>query len=222
MAYRKSSWNVRTVWLNCRGRYPQPGVYWKIRVNLPCEICSPSLGGWWKPLGQVEDSFHHLLFSHSVVSNFLQPQGLQHARLPYPSPSPRACSNLRSLSQRCHPTILTSVIPFSSRPQSFPASGSFPVSQLFTSGGQSIGASASASVLPMNIQDWFPLGLTGLITWQSKGLKTLLQHHSSKINVWGESQNPWRALWSLLVGQKLHGNCCHWSWVPKVSGDKLV
>ena len=97
--------------------------------------------------------------------------------------SPRACSNSRPMSQWCHPTILSSVIPFSSCLQSFPASGSFLISHLFASGGQSIGASAStsASVLPMNIQDWFPLGLTGLVSLQSKALsKSLFQHHSSK------------------------------------------
>ena len=102
-------------------------------------------------------------FSCSVTSNSLQPHGLQHARLPCPSPTPRACSNSCPWSQWCHPTISSSVIPFSCL-QSFPASGSFLVSQLFTSGGQSIGASASTSVLPVNIQDWFPLG-----SLQSKG-----------------------------------------------------
>ena len=91
----------------------------------------------------------------------LQPHGLQHARLPCPSPTLRACSNSCSSSQWCHPTIWSSVIPFSCL-QSFPVSGSFPMSQVFASGGQSIGVSASASVLPMNIQDWFPLGLTVL------------------------------------------------------------
>ena len=100
----------------------------------------------------------------------LQPHGLQYTRLPCPSPTPRACSNSCPSSRWCHPTILTSVISFSCCLQSFPASGSFLMSQLFTSGGQSIGASASASVLPMNIQDWFPLGLTGLIFLHSKGL----------------------------------------------------
>ena len=104
-------------------------------------------------------------FSHSVMSDSLQPQGLQHARLPCPSPTPRACSNSCPLSWWYHPTISSSVILFSSCLPSFPASGSFPNSQFFESGGQSIGASASASVLPMNIQDWFPLGLTGLIVW---------------------------------------------------------
>ena len=95
-------------------------------------------------------------FSHSVVSNSLWPDGLQHARLPYPSPTPRACSNSRSLSWWCHPTLPSSVVPFSSCLQSFPASESFLIIRLFASGGQSIGASASATVLPINIQDWFP------------------------------------------------------------------
>ena len=111
-----------------------------------------------------------LLFSHSVVSDCLQPHGLQYTRLPCPSPSPRVCSNSLPLTQWCYPTILSSVVPFSFCPQFFPASGSFLMSQLFASGGQSIGALASVSVLQMNIQDWFPLGLTGLIAWQSKRL----------------------------------------------------
>ena len=100
--------------------------------------------------------------------------------LPCPSPSPRACSNSCPLTQRCQPTILSSIIPFSSCLQSFPASGSFLISRLLASGGQTVGASASASDLLVNIQDWFPLGLTGLMSLQSKGLKSLLQHHSSK------------------------------------------
>ena len=102
------------------------------------------------------------------MSNSLQPHGLQHARLLCPSPTPEACSNLCP-SWWCHPTISSSVIPFSSCLQSFPSSGSFPISQFFTSGSQSFGASASASVLPMNIQDWFPLEWTGWISLQSKG-----------------------------------------------------
>ena len=96
-----------------------------------------------------------------VVSDSLQLHGLQHTRLPCPSLSPRACSNSRPSSQWCHPAISSSVVPFSSCPQSLPASGCFPMSQFFTSGGQSIGASASASVLPMTIQDWSPNGLVG-------------------------------------------------------------
>ena len=108
-------------------------------------------------------------FSCLVLSNSLRPHGLQHTRLPCPSPTLRACSNSGPSSWWCHSTI-SSVVPFSSCLQSLPASGSFQMSQFFTSGGQSTGASASASVLPMNIQDWFPLGLPGLISVQSKGL----------------------------------------------------
>ena len=119
-------------------------------------------------------------FSRSVVSDSLWPHGLWHTRLPCPSPTPRACSNSSPLSQWCHPTISSSVIPFSSCLQSFPASGSFPMSQLFASGGQSIGASASASVLPMNIQDWFPLEWTGWISLQSKGLSRVFSNAKVK------------------------------------------
>ena len=110
-----------------------------------------------------------LLFRFSVVSDSLKPHELQHARPPCPSWSPGVLSNSCPLSQWCHPTISSSVITFSFRLQSFPASGSFPMSQSFTSGGQSIGVLASASVIPMNIQDLFPLGLTGLISLQSYG-----------------------------------------------------
>ena len=109
-------------------------------------------------------------FSQSVMSDFLQPHELQHAKLPCPSPTPGVYSNSCPSSRWCHPTISSSVVPFSSCLQSFPASVSFPVSQFFTSGGQSIEVSASASVLPINIQNWFPLGLTGWISLQSKGL----------------------------------------------------
>ena len=105
-----------------------------------------------------------------VVSNSLWPHRLQHTRLLCPLPSPRACSNSCALSWWCHPNISSFVVPFSSCLQSFLASGSFPMSQHFTLSGQSIGASASASVLPTNIQGWFPLGLTGLISLQSEGL----------------------------------------------------
>ena len=108
-----------------------------------------------------------LLFSCSVLSKSLRSHGLQHTRLPCPSPTPGACSYSCPLSHWCHPTILSPVIPFSSRLQSFPASGSFQMSHFFTSGGQSTGVSASASVLLMNIQDWFPLGLTRWISLQS-------------------------------------------------------
>ena len=117
-------------------------------------------------------------FSHSVVSDSLQPQGLQHARLPCPSLSSRVCSDSYPLSRWCHPTILSSVTPFSSCLQSFPASRSFPMSQLFSSGDQSIVASASASVFPMNIQGWFPLGLTCLNSLLSKGLSRVFSNNT--------------------------------------------
>ena len=109
-------------------------------------------------------------FSCSLVSDSLPPHEPQHARPPCPSPTPRVYPNSCSLSRWCHPTISSSVVPFSCCPQSFPESGSFQMSQLFPSGGQSIGVSASASVLPMNIQDWSLLGWTGWISQQSKGL----------------------------------------------------
>ena len=126
-----------------------------------------------------------LLYQFSSVAQLcltLRPYGLQHARLPFPSPTPGACSNSCPSSWRCHPTISSSVIPFSSCLQSFTASGSFPMNPFFESGGQSIGVSASASVLPMNIQDWFPLGEIGLISLQSKWLSrvffnTTVQKH---------------------------------------------
>ena len=142
-----------------------------------------------------------LFFSHSVLFNYLQSHGLQQTRLPCPSQSPGVCSNLCPLSQWCHPTISSSVTPFSSCPPSFPASGSFPLSQLFPWGGQSIGASASASVLPMNIQGWFPLELTGLISLQSKGLSrvfssTTVQKHQffgTQPSLWSNSHiHTWR------------------------------
>ena len=122
----------------------------------------------------ISNSNNSVQFSHSVVSNSLWPQGLQHVRLPCPSPTPRAYSESCLLSRWCHPTISSSVI-FTSHLQSFPASGSFQMSQFCISGGQSIGVSASASVLPMNVQDWFPLGLTGLIL-QSNGLSTVFSN----------------------------------------------
>ena len=114
--------------------------------------------------------FSSVQFSHSVVSSSLQPHELQHARPPCPSPTPRVHPNSCALSRWCHSAISSSVIPFSSFPQSLLASGSFPVSQLFTWGGQRVGVSASASVLPINTQDWSPLGWTGWISSQSKGL----------------------------------------------------
>ena len=126
--------------------------------------------------------FSSVQFSCSVVSESLQPDESQHARPPYPSPTPRVHSNSCPSSRWCHPAISSSVIPFSSCPQSLPASESFPMTQLFTWGGQSTGVSASASVLPINTQDWSPLGWTGWIFLQSKGLwrvfsNTTVQKH---------------------------------------------
>ena len=121
-------------------------------------------------------SFNSVQFSRSVVSDSLWPHGLQHAKAPCPSPTPGVYPNSCPLSWRCHPTISSSVVPFSSHLQFFPASGSFPISQLFISGSQSIGLSASASVPPMNIQDWSPLGWTGWISLQSKGLSRVFSN----------------------------------------------
>ena len=119
-------------------------------------------------------------FSHSVASDSLRPHELQHSRPPCPSPTAAVYPNSCPLSLWCHLTISSSVVPFSSCLQSFPTSGSLQMSQPFASGGQNIGVSASTSVLPVNTQDWFPLGWTGWISLQSKGL---LQHHSSKASI---------------------------------------
>ena len=160
----------------------------------------PSADEWIRKLWYIYTMEYSIQLSRSVMSNSLQPHGLQHARPPCPSPTPGVYPNLSPLSQWCHPTISSFVVPFSSRLQSFPASGSFPISQLFTSGGQSYGA--SASVLPMNIQNWFPFGLTGLISLQSKGLSrvfsnTTVQKHqffSTQLSLWS---NPHIHTWVL-------------------------
>jgi len=123
-----------------------------------------------------DDMFQFSQFSSSVTSNSLWPHGLQHPRLPCPSPTPRAYSNSCPSLQWCHPTISSSVVPFSSHLQSFPASGSSQMSQFFASGGQNIGVSASASVLLMIIQDWFPLGWTGWISLLSKRLSRVFSN----------------------------------------------
>ena len=160
-------WSHRTL----SSRLLDAAALWKYQDSpVISPICHRS---WWFPLKDAISitSFQPLLlFSHSVMSNSLPPHGLQHGRLPCPSPTPRVCSNSCALSQWCHPIISSSVIPFSSCLQSFPASGSFLLSQLFASGGQSTGVSDSTSVLPMNTQDWFPLGWTGWISLQFKGL----------------------------------------------------
>ena len=140
---------------------------------------------WWvtKSTGETElqthwsrIGFRSVQFSHLVMSNSLWPHGLQHTRPPCPSPTPRVYPNACPLSQWCHPTISSSVIPFCSCPQSLPASESFPMSQFFTRGGQSTGVSASTSVLPMNTQNWSPLGWTGWISLQSKGLSRVFSN----------------------------------------------
>ena len=124
------------------------------------------------------------------MSDFLRPHGLQQARLPCPSPNPRVYSNSCPMSWWCHQTISSSVVPFSSHPQSFPASGSFQMSQLFASGGQSTGVSASASVLPMNIQDWFPLGWTGCSPRDSQESSPTPQYKSISSSVLSYLYSP--------------------------------
>ena len=151
-------------------------------------------------------SISSVQFSRSVVSDSLQPHEPQHARPPCPSPTPGVHTNPCPLSRWCHPTISFSVVPFSSCPQSFPASGSFQMSQLFALGGQSIGVSASASVLPMTIQDWFPLGWTG---YQASYLTWLYNHphimvrqvnlYSSSATVTCSSIHTWEQIVHMLL-----------------------
>ena len=135
-------------------------------------------------------SINPVQFRHSVMPNSLQPHEPQHARPPCPSPTPRVYPNSCPLSRWCHLTISSSVVPLSSCPQSFPASGSFQMNQFFTSGGQSIRVSTSASVLPMNIQDWFPLGWTGWISLQSKGLSRVFSNTTVQKHQFFGAQ-PW-------------------------------
>ena len=166
--YRCGDWFILNVLLHLLEIFR---TYWKHLENIG-DICS------WKLVSQ---------FSHSVMSNSLRPHGLQHARLPCLSPTPRPCSNSCPSSWWCHPTISSSVVPFSSCLHSFPASGSFSMGQSFASGGQSIGA--SASVCPMNIQDWFSLGLTGLIPLQSKGLSRVFSNTTVQKHQFFGAQN---------------------------------
>ena len=147
---------------HCHWKHPERCVQHSF-PELPSGLSSIRL------LGSVQ-------FNRSVVSDSLQPHGLQHARPPCPSPTPGVYPNSCALSQWCHPTISSSVVPFSSHLHSFPALGSFQMSQFLTSGGQSTGVSTSASVLPMNIQDWFPLGCTCWISLQSKGLSRVFSN----------------------------------------------
>ena len=160
--------------------------------------------------------FISVQFSRSVMSNSLWPHGLLHVRLPCPSQSPWVCSNSCLRSRWCHPTISSSVALLSSSPQSFPVSGSLPMSRLFISDGQSIGVSASASILPVNIQDWFPLRLTGLISLLSKGLSrvfssTTVRKHQflgAQPSLWSNS-HIWHDYW------KNH-SLTMWTFVGKV------
>ena len=154
------------------------------------DICKPMadvhhIDVWQKPTEyskaiilwlKINNYFSSVQFSWSAMSDSLRPHERQLARPPCPSPTPGVHPNPCPLSRWCHPTISSSVIPFSSFPQSFPASGSFQMSQCFTSGGQSIGVSASTSVLPMNTQDWSPLRCNGWISLQSKGLSRVVSN----------------------------------------------
>ena len=161
--------------------------------------------------------YQSVQFSCSVVSDSLLPHGLQHARFPCPSPTLGVYSNSCLLHWWCHPNISPSVVPFSSHLQSFPASGSFPISWFFPSGGQSIGVSASASVLPMNIQNWFPLGWTGWISLLSKGLSrvfsnTTVQKHqffSAQLSLQSNSHIPY-----MTTGKTIA--LTRWNFVGKV------
>ena len=146
--------------------------------------------------------FSSVKFSWSVVSNSLQPHESQHAKPPCPPPTPRVHSNPSLLNRWCHPTISSTVVPFSSCPQSFPVSGSFQMSQFFASGGQSIGVSASTSVLPMNIQDWFPLGWTGWNSLQSNGLSRVFSNTTVQKHQFFGTQ--------LSSQSNSHIHTCHW------------
>ena len=162
-------------------------VYSMIHNRQKAEATQVSTDRWMDKQNVVHKQwnvqFSSIQFHRSVVSDSLQSHGIRHTRPPCLSPTPGDYSNSCPLSWWCHPTISSSVVPFSSSLQSFPSSGSFPMSQLFASGGQSTGVSASTSVLPMITQDWFPLGWTSLISLQSKGLSwvfsntTVQKHH---------------------------------------------
>ena len=166
-----TSWSSFTYWVGChsllQGIFPTQGS------NLRLLHCRRIL---YNLSHQGSSIIVSVQFSRSVMSDSLQPHELQQARPPCPSPTPRVHPNLCPLSRCCHPTISSSVIPFSSCPQYFPASGSFQMSQLFSSGSQSIGVLASTSVLPMNTQDWSPLGWTGWISLQSNRLSRVFSN----------------------------------------------
>ena len=191
-------------WFLASGILKCPVFWWRCEWMVACcriwgtECSSACMGpfeGGHHYLHYLHHSFSSVQFSRSVVSNSLWPHELQHARPPCPSPTPGLYSNSCPLNRWCHPTISSSVVPFSSCPQSCPASGSFQMSQLFASGGQSIGVSALASVLPMKIQDWSPLGWTGWISLQSKGLSRVFsnttvqryQFFGAQLSLWSNS-----------------------------------
>ena len=180
------------------------------RLKIPCAVFKTQCNQINRHLKTKKPlaTFNSVQFSRSVMSDSLRSHGLQHARPPCPSPTPRIYPNSCPLSRWYHPTISSSIVPFSSCSQSFPATGSFPMSQLFASGGQSTGVSASTSVLPMNIQDGSPLGCSGWISLQSKGLSrvfsntTVPKHQffgtqlssqsNSRIHTWPlEKPQPW-------------------------------
>ena len=161
-------------------------------MNLECQVHeSRQIGNGQTGDGKSEhEHFSSVQFSCSVVSDSLWPHELQHTRPPCPSPSPRVYSNSHPSSPWCHPAISSSVIPFLSCPQSLPASGSFPMSQLFAWGGQSIRVSALASVFPMNAQNWSPLGWTGWISLQSKGLSRVFSNTTVQKHQFFGAQPP--------------------------------
>ena len=172
--------------------------YDSVTITLPC---TPHRSiKTYKDLKGTMDNNTIVIVNVVVQSVSCQPCGLQHSRLPYPSLSPWVCSNSCPLSWQCHRTIPSSVTPLSSCPQSFPALGSFPMSWLFAVSGQSIGASAFASVLLMNIQCWFPLGLTGLISLQSKRLS----------RAFSRFKNISSLVFSLIYGATLTSVHDHW------------
>ena len=166
-----------------------------VRTTRPKKRENSTFSRSWISLYAHSDSFSSAQCNRSVMSDSLWPHELQQARPPCPSPTPGVYPNSCPMSQWCHPTISSSVFPFSSCPLSFPASQSFQISQLFTSGGQSIGVSASASVLPVNNQDWYPLGWTDWISFLSKGLSrvfsnTTVQKHqffSAQLSLYSNS-----------------------------------
>ena len=159
--------------------FTQTHVYWLRDAIQPSHTLSSSST---PTFNLSQQQFSSVQFGHSVMSHSLQPHRLQHTRPPCPSPSPGVYPNSRPLSRWCHPSISSSVVPFYSHLQTFPASGSFQMNQPFASGGQSIAVSASTSVLAMNIQDWSSLGWTGWISLQSKGLSTIFSNTTVQKN----------------------------------------